>query len=181
MKTKKEILNKAYQFGFNSINDSDLCTLLCCDSLEAYYTTDSYHIHTEAQRRRKLKDKVKITRSADCIPLLTFMAGLQHEEFHIIALNRRNVVISVFQLSKGGTAGTVVDPKIIFKKALELGASALILAHNHPSGETIPSEADNQITNKIVNAGKLLEISILDHVIIGENNTFFSYADEGRI
>ena len=84
------------------------------------------------------------------------------------------------QLSKGGITGTIVDIRLLLKKALELGAVALILAHNHPSGNLFPSPQDIALTKKLVEAGKILSIKILDHLIIGDKG-YYSFADEGHI
>ena len=100
------------------------------------------------------------------------------EEFYMLVLNRANKVLGYYLISQGGTAGTVVDPKLIFSVALKCHASAIILAHNHPSGNTKPSEADLKLTKNLVAGGKLLEISVLDHLILTSEN-FFSFADEG--
>lgn len=106
------------------------------------------------------------------------LKDLSHEEFWILLLNRANKVIRRVRISQGGVAGTVVDAKIIFKKALELQATSMILVHNHPSGQNRPSDADRQITKKIIKAGSFLEIKVLDHVIISQHQ-FYSFADEG--
>ena len=103
---------------------------------------------------------------------------LQHEEFWIIYLNNSNKVILKNQLSKGGITGTLVDVRLVLKNALEVGATGLILAHNHPSGTLKPSEADKQITNKLKIASESLDIKVLDHLIITEN-AYFSFADDG--
>ena len=87
-------------------------------------------------------------------------------------------MLSKSQLSKGGITGTLVDVRIVFKKALELGATALILCHNHPSGTLVPSEADKHITKKLKLAGESLEVKVLDHVIVTENS-YFSFVDSG--
>jgi DNA repair protein RadC len=102
------------------------------------------------------------------------------EEFHVLYLNRANKVISEVQISEGGVAGTYVDPKKIYKLALEHGASSIILCHNHPSGGLVPSQQDINITQKIVAAGKLLEIMILDHIIVSIAG-YYSFADEGML
>lgn len=138
----------------------------------------------ELGRRRKeteAPDTTKITCSKDVFSLLlpTFQ-DLNHEEFWMLMLNQANHVISKQLISKGGLAGTVADPKIIFKTALEHNAANLILAHNHPSGNTKPSQQDLQITKKLVEGGKMLDLYILDHLII-TNRTFYSFGDEGLI
>lgn len=108
------------------------------------------------------------------------IADLPHEEFWITLLNRANKVRHRFNISKGGLTGTVIDVRLIMKKALENNASSLILCHNHPSGNTQPSDADIQITRKLKDAGKIMEIPVLDHLIVTENG-YFSFADEGML
>ena len=106
---------------------------------------------------------------------------IQHREsFAVLLLNRANNVIGIQWVSKGGTAGTVADPKMIFQTALKANASSLILCHNHPSGNTRPSQNDIDLTKKCVNAGKLLDLSVLDHLILTVDS-FYSFADEGII
>ncbi len=110
-----------------------------------------------------------------------FLADLPHEEFIVLVLNQANRVISEVYISSGGLAGTVVDIKKIFRKVLEFErAASIILGHNHPSGNPQPSQADIAITRKIKAAGKLLDISTLDHIIVAAN-TYTSLADEGLI
>lgn len=136
----------------------------------------------ELGRRRRAEEAVelkKITSSKSIFELMQPIIGeLSHEEFWIIYLNNSNKVISKSQLSKGGITGTVVDTRLVFKSAIENGAVAVILVHNHPSGTLIPSEADKQITKKLKLAGESLDIKVLDHLIVTETN-YFSFADEG--
>ena len=101
------------------------------------------------------------------------------EEFKMLLLNRANKVIGIVNLSKGGVSGTVVDPKLVFSTALKSVASGLILAHNHPSGNLIPSAADIAITKKLDSAGRLLDIQILDHMIITPESSYHSMKDNG--
>ena len=108
------------------------------------------------------------------------LIDIQHEEFWYLLLNRANKVTKKEQLSKGGVAGTVVDPKLIFKKALEVQASGIILAHNHPSGNLKPSTQDINLTEQLRSAARLLDMTILDHLIIAEDS-YFSFADEGML
>ena len=102
------------------------------------------------------------------------------EQFIIICLNRANKVIGIFTASIGGVAGTVADPKIIFTTALNSGASAIIISHNHPSGNLTPSKADKDLTKKLVESGKMLDLPVLDHLII-TNERFLSFAEEGLL
>ena len=108
------------------------------------------------------------------------LSDLDHEQFWIMLLNNANKVIKLEKIGVGGMTGTTADPKKIFKCALENNAASVMLCHNHPSGNIFPSNADNQITNNLVKAGQLLEIKILDHIIIGNDN-YFSFADEGLL
>lgn len=102
------------------------------------------------------------------------------EQFKIILLNRANQVIGISEISKGGMSGTVVDTRLIFGIALKACASAIVLAHNHPSGNLKPSSADLMITKRIVECGKLLEIDIFDHLIVTSDG-YLSMMDDGLI
>lgn len=136
----------------------------------------------ELGRRRKELDgqeKTKVTGSRDVYDLIKAdLLDITHEEFWILLLNRANRVIKKAQVSQGGVAGTVADPKIIFKLALDDLASGVILAHNHPSGNLTASQADLDLTKKLKDAGKLLDIQVLDHLIVA-GQKYFSFADEG--
>ena len=136
----------------------------------------------ELGRRRRTEDAVvmtKVTSSKVVFEIMQPIIGeLPHEEFWIVYLNNSNKILSKSQLSKGGITGTLVDVRIVFKSALEMGATGLILCHNHPSGTLVPSDADKQITKKLKLAGDSLEIKVLDHLIITETN-YFSFVDEG--
>jgi DNA repair protein RadC len=131
---------------------------------------------------RKKFDKVpnrKITGSKDVYEeMYPVLSNLEHEEFWVLFLDRKNVIIHKKEIGKGGVAGTYVDLKIIFKKALELTASGMILVHNHPSGNTTPSSQDISLTEKIKKAAVFLDISLLDHIIFG-GIKYFSFVDEG--
>lgn len=108
------------------------------------------------------------------------LSDLPHEEFWVLLLNRANIVIGKHFVSKGGQAGTVVDPKIVFKIALEHGASSIVLIHNHPSGSLKPSAEDVNITKKLMELGRMMEIAVHDHLIV-YNDTFLSLADESYV
>lgn len=103
-----------------------------------------------------------------------------HEEFKILLLNNKNAVLGIADISKGGVNGTIVDPRIVLQTALKAHSSGLILAHNHPSSNPTPSEADVAITKKLAEAGKLMEIQVLDHLIICGDGTYYSLIEEGR-
>jgi len=138
----------------------------------------------ELSRRRRYEEALelaKISSSNSVFEILQPVIGeLEHEEFWILYLNNSNKVIEQFQISKGGITGTLVDVRITLRKALELGAVSLILAHNHPSGNLNPSEADKQLTSKLKTAAESLDIKILDHLIVTEKS-YFSFADEGML
>ncbi|NNC84392.1 MAG: DNA repair protein RadC [Flavobacteriales bacterium] len=136
----------------------------------------------ELGRRRRAEhseERPQIRSSKDAYELIApEIDDLHHEEFLMLILNRNNKVTHREKISAGGVAGTVVDPKIIFKTALDKRASAIILAHNHPSGNLSPSKQDIALTEQVRSAGKLLDISVLDHLIISTQG-FYSFADEG--
>ncbi len=136
----------------------------------------------ELGRRRKeakTTNREKITTSKDVYEIMRpSMMDLPHEEFWLLMLNRANSVIKKELISRGGITGTVVDSKLIFKAALENYACSIIICHNHPSGNLKPSEQDIKITKSIKEAGRIMEIQLLDHLIITENG-FYSFADEG--
>lgn len=136
----------------------------------------------ELGRRRREEEVVKlkkITSSKAVFDIMQPLIGeLPQEEFWVLFLNNSNKVIYKTQISKGGITGTVVDVRIVFKIALEHNATSIILSHNHPSGKLQASEADIQITKKIKEAGKNLDIQVLDHVIITEKS-YYSFVDEG--
>ncbi|MGB5369585.1 MAG: DNA repair protein RadC [Flavobacteriaceae bacterium] len=138
----------------------------------------------EIGRRRRGEGALKITKigsSRDAFEhLQPIMGDLLHEEFWIVYLNNANKILFTAQLSKGGLTGTLVDVRIAMKQAIELGAVALILAHNHPSGTLKPSEADRSITQKLKLAAEALDIKILDHLIVTQKE-YFSFADENAL
>jgi DNA repair protein RadC len=123
----------------------------------------------------------KINSSKIAFELLQPRIGdLSVEEFWVIYLANNNRPIDTECISKGGMAGTVVDTRVVFKRALEKQATGLILAHNHPSGGLVPSQADRVLTKRFVEAGKVMDIQVLDHLIVTEHN-YYSFADEGLI
>lgn len=136
----------------------------------------------ELGRRRRGEEALqqkKIESSHSVFELMQPIIGeLPHEEFWIVYVNNNNKVIHKNQLSKGGITGTLVDVRLVMKTAIEVGATGLLLAHNHPSGTLKPSEADKQITQKLKVAADSLDIKVLDHLIITEK-AYFSFADEG--
>jgi len=131
-----------------------------------------------------ITERPKINSSRDAYQVL-----MQHwqlgkiellEEFKVILLNTSNRVLGIADISVGGVSGTLADPKIIFAVALKTNSSKLILAHNHPSGGLIPSEADKRLTQKLKEGGKLLDIEVCDHIIL-TNHGYYSFADDSEI
>ena len=138
----------------------------------------------ELGRRRKttaVAKRLVIRSSSDVYDhVKPFLLDLAHEEFWVLFLNRGNVVVKTSKISSGGMAGTIVDPRLVFKEALENLANSIILVHNHPSGTLKPSEADEKLTTKLVEAGKFLDIQVLDHLIFTDKG-FYSFGDHGSI
>lgn len=138
----------------------------------------------ELGRRRKEsieEKKIKITSSKTAYEAISdVLSDLPHEEFWVLYLNRKNEVIKRENISKGGITGTVADGKIIFKNAVNALASAVVLCHNHPSGNLKPSQADIQLTKKMKEIGVLMDTPVIDHIIVGNNN-YFSFADENLL
>jgi len=138
----------------------------------------------ELGRRRKDSELVltdKITCSKDGFLLLApYFADLLHEEFWMVTMTRNNKVTNKVLISKGGMTGTIADPKVIFKAALECNAANIVLAHNHPSGNLKPSQEDLNLTKKLKAAAQLLDIGILDHLIFAGEG-YYSFADEGYL
>lgn len=138
----------------------------------------------ELGRRRKLAETpetIQIKCSKDVADIFQpILSDLHHEEFWILFLNRSNRVINRMKLSQGGVSGTVTDVRMVMKKAIEYLASGIIVCHNHPSGNLNPSESDTKITTKIKDAGSLMDIQLLDHLIISGKD-YYSFADNGII
>ncbi|MBL7944217.1 MAG: DNA repair protein RadC [Flavobacteriales bacterium] len=138
----------------------------------------------ELGRRRRAAaslERKKITSSQDVFEYMVGVLGdLRHEEFWVLLLSRANQVIGLKKVSEGGVSSTTVDPKRIFGCALETGASSIIVAHNHPSGNREPSQQDKTLTQRLRQAGSVLECPLLDHLIITSTH-YFSFADEGLL
>ena len=138
----------------------------------------------EIGRRRQsenVKELTKISSSNDVYKIfLNILVDLPHEEFWVLFLNRANKIIGKEKISKGGLSSTTVDIKFIIKSALNRLATSIILVHNHPSGNLNPSNSDINLTNKIIQAGKLLDITTFDHVIVSHEG-YYSFADKGQI
>lgn len=133
----------------------------------------------------KNKPKLKIQSSRDANKIIYDFWDKDHIELHesfkVVYLNNNNVVKGICTMSIGGITATVVDIRLIFATALKTLSTAIILTHNHPSGVVVPSDADKQLTKKIVKTGKLLDVKVLDHIIVTPHQSYFSFADEGLI
>lgn len=125
-------------------------------------------------------DKTQIRSSNDAYQLVKDLQFLDHERFEVLALNRQNKVIERILISQGGVAGTLVDLKILYKRLLICGASGFICVHNHPSGNTQPSQHDFDLTKKIREGSQLLDLKLYDHIIVA-GNSFYSFVDNGHI
>jgi DNA repair protein RadC len=137
----------------------------------------------ELGRRRKVETKTvrtKINNSKVVYDEFYHLTDLNHEEFWVMLLKRNNEVIDKVRVSSGGVSGTVADSRLIFKAAIQRLASAIILVHNHPSGNLKPSQNDIDLTNKLKTSGKMLDIPVLDHVIVSDSG-YYSFADEGML
>jgi DNA repair protein RadC len=163
---------------FSKKNLEDLCKFKGIGETKAITLLAAF----ELGRRRKesvAPTRIKIRASQDSFEFLKpFLQDLNVEEFYALFLNRANDVIKHVRLSSGGLTGTIVDNRILFKEAIDCLASSIVLAHNHPSGQLKASEQDIRLTKKIVEFGKLVEISVLDHLIITDYG-YFSFSDEG--
>lgn len=137
----------------------------------------------ELARRKQLTSHkaFRITESLSIARYLSpRMADLDHERFHVLFLNRNNELIAEETMFVGGVASTIIDPKVVFRAAIQHLASAIIVAHNHPSGSLRPSQSDRDITSRLVKAGNLFDIMVLDHLIISHKG-YYSFADEGEM
>ena len=137
------------------------------------------------KNRVKASDRKKISSSIDAYKIfienwnpdiISFL-----EEFKILLLNRANSVLGILEISKGGISGTVTDTRVIFAAAIKGNASGIICAHNHPSGNLNPSESDSRLTEKLKNAGNLMDIQLLDHLILSTEGDYYSFADNGLL
>lgn len=183
MKSQKQIVQEnVQQYGYIAQSNTDLLKLINYKSSEdEFYASPQYQAFKELQRRKTTEDIKKITSAEDCLNQLSFLQGYAHEEFWVIYLRRNGTIIKKIQHSKGGTAGTIIDVRIVLKDAILSNASGMILAHNHPSGELNPSEADKTLTKQIYESAKLINTKVLDHIIIGGKGGYYSFAENGLI
>ena len=129
----------------------------------------------------KPDERVQIKAPKDLQEIFVNFIGtdkIEHREVFCIALLDKTLkLLGIIKISEGGTVGTVVDPKIVFQAALKANAKHIVLCHNHPSGELLPSRADMQITKRIVQAGKVLGIAVLDHLIVSAYGIYSMYSE----
>lgn len=147
------------------------------------FTSNLREIEVYYKNKVRISDMEKVAGSRDVFDVLqrVWSPKIDHvEEFLVLCLNRANRVLGWAKISQGGLSGTVADPKVIFQVALKSNACSLILAHNHPSGNLQPSEADIHLTRKLKEAGTLLDLPVLDHLIVSSEG-FYSFADEGLL
>jgi len=147
------------------------------------FTSNLAEIEIFYRNKVRLSDMEKVAGSRDVYDVLQriWSEKIDHvEEFMIVCLNRANRVLGWAKVSQGGLSGTVADPKVIFQVALKSNACSLIIAHNHPSGNLQPSEADIHLTRKLKEAGRLLDLPVLDHLIVSSEG-YYSFADEGLL
>jgi DNA repair protein RadC len=182
-KLKVTLAREIFELSGNSLNAmarhsvADLMKIDGIGEIQACAIVAAFTLN----RRRSLEiaSKVRVTSSRNAFDILQpLIADCNYEEFYVLFLNRANNVINYKRISDGGITGTVVDIRRVFKLALECHATSLILAHNHPSGNLYPSEADNLLTRKIKAAGEVMDILVRDHLIVGCNG-YYSYADDG--
>ena len=147
------------------------------------FTSNLSEIEIFYRNKVRISDMEKVCGSRDTYEVLQriWSTKIDHvEEFMVLCLNRANRVLGWAKVSQGGLSGTVADPKVIFQVAIKSNACSIILAHNHPSGNLNPSEADIQLTRKLKEAGVMLDLPVLDHLIVSSEG-FYSFADEGLI
>ena len=155
--------------SFKGIGEAKAITLLSAIELGKRYAQENI----EETPTLNTPDKVFAT-------MRYHFADLQHEEFWAIYLNNAKRMISKIRISQGGVSATIVDPKLILRYAIENLATAIILVHNHPSGNLMPSREDDNQTERIAKAAKLFDIQLVHHLIVPPGN-FYSYANEGRL
>ena len=165
---------------FARLSLDDLCKFKGVGEAKAISLLASFEL---GRRRKVVNQNIPryVKSSDDAYTIISPLLGdLNVEEFHVIYLNNGNKVLKTVRIAQGGITATVVDARLIFKIAFEIYATALILVHNHPSGQLTPSRADIDLTKRIADFGKMIEINILDHLIVTSNN-YFSFADQNML
>lgn len=176
----KRIL-KSVDNNLNALGKLSLSSLIAFKGIgEAKAITIAAAMELGRRRAAEEPQRLKIITSSKSVFQLMhpLLGDLPHEEFWVIYLNNSNKVIRNEQLSKGSITGTLVDVRLVYKVALEVFATSIVLCHNHPSGKLAPSTADRQLTRKLKDAGECLDVKVLDHLIITQQG-YYSFADEG--
>lgn len=185
-KSALQIAKDILQVGQNNLDELGKLTLNDLQKVKGIGVAKAITIAAamELGRRRTNSDFLNknVVRSSGEIAnyLKTVLKDHPHEVFAVLFLNRANKILHFEIVSSGGLTGTVADPRIILKKALETGATSIVLSHNHPSGSLKPSRADEELTQKIRQAATYLDIKVIDHIIVSDEG-YFSFADEGLL
>ncbi|MEO8771443.1 MAG: DNA repair protein RadC [Ferruginibacter sp.] len=185
-KSAVELAKDVLKLGHNNLNELGKISLKDFQKIKGIGQAKAITISAalELGRRRHssaILGKTMVRNSKEIAEYLkTILKDFSYEVFAVIFLNRANKIKHFEIISRGGITGTVADPRMILKKAIEEGATSIILSHNHPSGNLIPSKADEEITQKIKMAATYFDIKVLDHIIVSEEG-YFSFADEGMI
>lgn len=170
--------NQLHKLGKLSVED--LCQFHGIGQAKAISIVAAFELGRR-YREAAPESRVKVGSSRDVFDHVRHhLSDLPHEEFHVVHLNRANQILGMQRLSMGGISGTVVDTRLLFKHAINRGASSVIVTHNHPSGNLSPSQEDIRLTERLQEAGKILEIPVLDHLIVAETG-YFSFADQGLL
>lgn len=184
-KSALDLAREILQLADNDLNKlskmsvADFCKINGVGPAKAISLIAAIELGGRRKKATQLSDIIKSSRDAYHFfqPLLQ---DKNYEEFWVLLLSKNHSIIKPYQVSDGGISHTVVDPKRVFKAALEHNTSSLVLCHNHPSGNLNPSKADIKLTHKLIQASKTLDIQILDHIIVS-NTGYFSFADEGKL
>lgn len=182
MNATQQLREKATSYGLHSMTDAELCKIARLP--EDYTKSLQFKAAKELSRREAANqtERQQFKDSSTAAKFFNFLTDLDHEEFHVLYLNRKNRLLFTQMIGKGNCTSTVVNTKEILKQACEIKACAVILAHNHPSGDTTPSQADKDITNRMRDALRLVDIQLIDHVIVAANTQYhYSFADEGQL
>lgn len=181
-----ELAREVMQLGNNNLNELGKLSLKDLQKIKGIGEAKAVTIAAalELSRRRQTSvalEKVVIKTSNDVAEYLrAVIKDFNYEVFAVLFLNQANKINHFEILSRGGITGTVADPRIILKRALDVWATSIILCHNHPSGNLFPSQADKNLTNKIMTAAKFLDIRVTDHIIVSEHG-YYSFADDGNM
>ncbi len=169
----------------NSLSRLSNCTLKELQEIKGIGQTKAVTLQVAFELgRRQLAEKVKQEKLDSPQKVYNYMfpknVCLDHEEFWVLYLNQSSILLKAENVGKGGLTSTVVDVRLIMRRAIELSSTCLILCHNHPSGDVLPSKTDNVLTQQIVDAGKLLNVQVMDHVVVSSTG-YYSYRQEGRL